>query len=53
MSNEGNTNGKGSSPRPYSVTREVFELRRTLIWRTTEEKLEARKKLIEMGEIKE
>ena len=53
MSNEDNPNGKGSSPRPYSVTREVFELRRTLIWGTSEEKLEARKKLLVMGEIKE
>lgn len=45
--------GKGSSPRPYSVTREVYELRRTLVWGTSEEKAEARKKLITMGEIGE
>lgn len=44
--------GKGSSSRPYSVPREVYELRRTLIWGTKEQKLEARKQLIEVGEIK-
>lgn len=44
--------GKGPSSRPYSVTREVYELRRTLIWGTKEEKIEARKQLVEMGEIK-
>jgi hypothetical protein len=43
--------GKGSSPRPFGVTREVFELRLTLVWGTAEEKVEARKKLIQMGEI--
>ncbi len=53
MSSGTNSGGKGSSPRPYSVTREVYELRRTLVWGTSEEKAEARKKLIKMGEISE
>lgn len=43
--------GKGSSPRPIKVTMEVFELRHTLIWGTAEEKEEARRKLIEIGEL--
>jgi hypothetical protein len=46
-----NNAGKGSSPRPFSVPREVFELRLALVWGTAEEKAEARKKLIQMGEI--
>jgi hypothetical protein len=46
-----NNAGKGSSPRPFSVPKEVFELRLTLVWGTAEEKAEARKRLIQMGEI--
>lgn len=45
------TNGKGSKPRPYSVTREVYELRHKIIWGTAEEKEEAKKKLKQMGEL--
>ena len=46
--------GKGSSPRPYSVSDDVFSLRHTLVFsRDEKEREQARKKLIEMGEIKE
>ena len=47
------TNGKGSSPRPYSKPLQVLDLRRDLIWGTDKEKHLARLKLVEMGEIKD
>lgn len=45
--------GKGSKPRKMLVDRKVYELRHTLLWGTEVEKKEARKKLIEMGVIKD
>ena len=44
-------NGKGDKPRPMQVSKEVYELKHTLVFGTPEEKLEAKKKLIEMGVI--
>ncbi len=49
MSND----GKGDKPRPMKVSKEVYELKHTLVFGTPEEKLEAKKKLIEMGVLDE
>ena len=46
-------NGKGDKPRPMKVIKEVYELRHALVFGTPEEKLEAKKKLIEMGVVDE
>lgn len=45
--------GKGDSPRPTSVSRDVKDLRYTLAFGSEEEKSEARIKLIEVGVIRD